>query len=161
ARGLTRLLLEASDQTRDRKRAAELTGKVENGDGDGGHLRVALAQRYVIAALLHRLRLRAFGIGEGEQHMGAGAGVERQLGALIEWGGRGWGEIVRKQPTAALTSTNIERARLAGRLHQPPQLGPDRLAEVKSGPVDRSQSPQRRAEPEGAALLANEIAEPL
>src|SRR5262249_613012 len=60
-----------------------------------------------------------------------------------------------------LTFTDIERRRLAGRLHQPAQLGPDRLAEIESGPVDRSQSPQRRSEPEGAALVANEIAEPL
>src|SRR5262249_28308451 len=43
----------------------------------------------------------------------------------------------------------------------PAQLGPDRLAEIEAGPVDRAQSPQRRAEPEYAALLANEIAEPL
>src|SRR5215471_12478270 len=83
-RGLTRLRREPSDQARDGERASKLTGEVEDGDRDGGHLRVALAQRYVISALLHRLCLRAFGIGEGEQHMGAGAGFERQLGALIE-----------------------------------------------------------------------------
>src|SRR5262249_53766648 len=88
-RGLTRLRRESSDQARDRERAAELTGEVEDGDCDGGHVGVALSQRYVIAALLHRLRLRASGIGEGEQHVGAGAGTERQLGALIEMVTRG------------------------------------------------------------------------
>src|SRR6266478_6397525 len=161
-RGLACFLFEASDQTRDRERAAELTGEVENGDGDGGHLGVALAQRYVIAALLYRLRLRAFGtIGEGEQHMGAGTCIERQLGALIEVVARGLRRIVPKQAHTGLTLTDIEGRRLAGRLHQAAQLRPDRRAEIEPGPVDRSQSPERRAEPEHAALVANEIAEPL
>src|SRR6516165_12617340 len=144
-RGLARLLFESSDQARDRERAAELAGKVENGDGDGGHLGVALAQRYVIAALLHRLCLRAFGtIGEGEQHMSAGAGIERQLGALVEVVARGMRGIVPKQAHAGLTLTDIEGRRLAGRLHQAAQLRSDRLAEIESSPVDRSQSPKRR-----------------
>src|SRR5438128_7402079 len=77
-RGLARLRRESSDQARDGERAAELAGEVEDGDRDSGHVRIALSQRYVIAALLYRLCLRAFGIiGEGEQHMGAGAGTER------------------------------------------------------------------------------------
>src|SRR3989442_509080 len=64
-RGLARLRRESSDQARDGERASELAGEVEDGDCNGGDLRVALAQRYVVAALLHRLRLRAFGIVAG------------------------------------------------------------------------------------------------
>jgi hypothetical protein len=67
-----------------RERASKRPGEIEYGHGDSGDMWVTLAQRYAIAALLHRPCFRAFAIRVGHKHMGAGARVQRQLGALVE-----------------------------------------------------------------------------
>jgi len=130
------LPVEAPDQPGDGQRAPEFPGEIENRNRDRRELWIALAQRYAVAALLHRLRFGAFAIAEGGEHMCARSGPERQHGSLLEVMARRLRRIVPKQAHAGATLTNVERGRLSRRLDQPAQLGSDRLAEIESALVD-------------------------
>src|SRR6478736_8056094 len=87
--GVARLLLEPSDQPRNGKRAAELSSQVEHRNRDGGHLRIALTERDVVAALAHGFCSRTLAVGKGEQHMGTGPRGQRQRRAFVEMVPRG------------------------------------------------------------------------
>src|SRR4029453_10818607 len=102
------LFAESSDQAGDGERAPELPGEIENRNCDGGDLRVALAEGHAIAPLLHRPCFGAFAIRVGHEHMGAGAGVERQFGAFVEVMARRLRGIGPNKAHAGAPLTDIE-----------------------------------------------------
>src|SRR3979490_2846287 len=81
---LARLVLEAADQPGDRERASELAREIEERDGHSRHLRIALTERNVMAAVLHRFCLWPPSVGECDEHMRTGTGGQRQFSPFIE-----------------------------------------------------------------------------
>ncbi len=93
--------------------------------------------------------------------MRTGAGVHRQLRALVEMVAGGMRRVVPVEAHALVALAHIERRRLAGGLDQPAQLGADDVAEREARAMDRAQPGRRGTQAVAAIAAARQIAETL